>query len=136
MMNWKENTLYVAGRMMFKRVMGKASFCNIQDLTGKYPGICGKRSDRRRIICRISRNWISVISSVLKVKSFRTKTGEISIHAAEDDTSFQESYRSSGEVPRTDRYRYPLSSEICGSDHESGSQRYIYQTFQDPQGNP
>ena len=30
----------VAGRMMFKRVMGKASFCNIQDLKGKYTDIC------------------------------------------------------------------------------------------------
>ena len=33
----------VAGRMMFKRVMGKASFCNVQDLKGQYPGICGTR---------------------------------------------------------------------------------------------
>ena len=36
----------IAGRMMFKRVMGKASFCNIQDLQGKYSGLCGKRLHR------------------------------------------------------------------------------------------
>ena len=37
----------IAGRMMFKRVMGKASFCNIQDL---HPGIRCKRCDRNRVL--------------------------------------------------------------------------------------
>ena len=53
---------------MFKRVMGKASFCNIQDLTGKYPGLCGKRQHWRRCIIKILRRWISVISLALREK--------------------------------------------------------------------
>ena len=59
----------------------------------------------------------------IKGEVFKTKTGEISIHAAEDDTSLQESSDPSGEVPWTDKYRYSLPSEICRPDHESGSQR-------------
>ena len=54
----------IAGRMMFKRVMGKASFCNIADLKGRMQayisrdaigddsGLCCKRPDRRRKLCR------------------------------------------------------------------------------------
>ena len=34
MRNWKESSVSIAGRMMSKRVMGKASFCNVQDLKG------------------------------------------------------------------------------------------------------
>ena len=39
-------SVVLAGRMMSKRVMGKASFCNIQDLQGQYPVLCGKRQHR------------------------------------------------------------------------------------------
>ena len=40
----------IAGRMMFKRVMGKASFCNVQDLQGSSPGLRGKRQHRGRFL--------------------------------------------------------------------------------------
>ena len=40
----------VAGRVMQKRVMGKASFCNILDLQRKYSVLCCKRQYRRRVI--------------------------------------------------------------------------------------
>ena len=40
----------IAGRMMSKRVMGKASFCHVQDLKGNDPVLCGKRQYRRRCI--------------------------------------------------------------------------------------
>lgn len=72
----------VAGRMMFKRVMGKASFCNIQDLQG-------------RIQAYVARDEIGVeeykdfkkmdIGDIIGIKGtvFATKTGEKSIHAKE-----------------------------------------------------
>lgn len=71
----------IAGRMMFKRVMGKASFCNIQDLKGS-------------IQCYIARDSIGEepyadfkkydVGDILGISGdvFRTKTGEMSIHAA------------------------------------------------------
>ena len=74
--------LAVAGRMMFKRVMGKASFCNIQDLEG-------------RIQAYVARDEIGVeeykdfkkmdIGDIIGIKGtvFATKTGEKSIHAKE-----------------------------------------------------
>ncbi len=54
----------------------------------------------------------------------------------ENDYVNQEFTDPSGEIPRTDRYRYSLSSEICRSDHEPGQQESIYQTFSDPQRDP
>ncbi len=71
----------IAGRMMFKRVMGKASFCNIQDLKGD-------------IQCYVARDSIGEgsytdfkkydVGDILGIRGevFRTKTGEKSIHAA------------------------------------------------------
>ena len=52
----------VAGRMMFKRVMGKASFCNIQDLKGKHSGHTLQETISERILIKISRNTTLVIS--------------------------------------------------------------------------
>ena len=72
----------IAGRMMSKRVMGKASFCNVQDLKGN-------------IQCYVARDAVGEepykdfkkydIGDIIGVRGqvFRTKTGEISIHAAE-----------------------------------------------------
>ena len=72
----------VAGRMMFKRVMGKASFCNVQDLQGN-------------ILAYVARDDIGEdsykdfkkydVGDILGIKGFvfKTKTGEISIHAKE-----------------------------------------------------
>ena len=72
----------VAGRMMSKRVMGKASFCHVQDLKGM-------------IQCYVARDAVGEepykefkkldVGDIIGVKGevFRTKTGEISIHAAE-----------------------------------------------------
>ncbi len=72
----------IAGRMMSKRVMGKASFCNVQDLKGG-------------IQCYVARDAIGEepykdfkkmdIGDIIGLKGtvFKTKTGEISIHASE-----------------------------------------------------
>ena len=74
-------TVSVAGRMMFKRVMGKASFCNIQDLKGS-------------IQAYVARDVIGVdsytdfkkydVGDIIGITGevFKTKTGEISVHAA------------------------------------------------------
>ena len=75
-------TVTIAGRMMSKRIMGKASFCNVQDLQGN-------------IQCYVARDVLGQepyqdfkkydIGDIIGVRGevFRTKTGEISIHAAE-----------------------------------------------------
>ncbi len=54
-MDGKPTTVTVAGRMMQKRVMGKASFCNVQDLKGNIQSICGKGQDRRRFLQRFQK---------------------------------------------------------------------------------
>ena len=50
--------------------------------------------------------------------AFRTKTGEVSIHAEKMTLLSKSLTDPSGEISRNYRYRYALSSEICGSDHE------------------
>ena len=80
----------------------------------------------------------SDIGDIYGVKgyAFRTKTGEISIHAEEITLLSKITSDASGEVPWTDRYRYQISSEICRPDHESGQQRGIYQALTDIKGDP
>ena len=46
---WEGKEVSVAGRMMSKRVMGKASFCNVQDL-GKYPDLRSQRQHWRGVL--------------------------------------------------------------------------------------
>ena len=94
----------LAGRLMSKRVMGKASFGNVQDLQGN-------------IQCYIARDSIGEdsykdfkkmdIGDIVGVKGevFKTKTGEISIHADCCDPSFQESADPAGEIPWPDQIR-------------------------------
>ena len=80
--NYEEKNVCIAGRLMSKRVMGKASFCNIQDRNG-------------RIQCYVSKNDIGDesyadfkkydIGDIIGIKGFvfKTNTGEISVHAKE-----------------------------------------------------
>ena len=72
----------IAGRMMFKRVMGKASFCNIQDLKGKMQVYVARDSIGEEAYADFKKSDIGDIFGV-KGYVFRTKTGEISIHAVE-----------------------------------------------------
>ena len=70
----------IAGRMMFKRVMGKASFCNIQDLKGRIQVYVARDSvgeDEYKDFKKLD------IGDIIGIKGtvFTTKTGEISIHA-------------------------------------------------------
>ncbi len=72
----------IAGRMMFKRVMGKASFCNIQDLKGSIQAYVAKDSIGDEPYADFKKSDIGDIYGV-KGYLFRTMTGEISIHAEE-----------------------------------------------------
>ncbi|MCI5919337.1 MAG: lysine--tRNA ligase [Roseburia sp.] len=72
----------IAGRMMFKRVMGKASFCNIQDLKGNIQIYVARDNIGEESYADFKKSDIGDIYGV-KGYAFRTKTGEISIHAEE-----------------------------------------------------
>ncbi len=72
----------IAGRMMFKRVMGKASFCNIQDLQGNIQAYVA-RDDVGEDSYQDFKKYD--VGDILGIRGtvFRTKTGEISVHAKE-----------------------------------------------------
>ena len=70
----------IAGRMMFKRVMGKASFCNIQDLQGSIQVYVARDVIGTDSYTDFKRSDIGDIFG-LEGFAFRTRTGEISIHA-------------------------------------------------------
>ena len=72
----------IAGRMMFKRVMGKASFCNIQDLDGSIQVYVARDVIGTDAYADFKKSDIGDIYGV-KGYAFRTKTGEVSIHAEE-----------------------------------------------------
>lgn len=72
----------IAGRMMFKRVMGKASFCNIKDLKGNIQVYVARDAIGEDSYKDFKKSDIGDIYGV-KGYAFRTKTGEISIHAVE-----------------------------------------------------
>ena len=75
-------TVSVAGRMMSKRVMGKASFCNIQDLKGNIQSYVARDSVGEEAYKAFKKLDIGDIIGV-EGQVFKTKTGEISIHAAQ-----------------------------------------------------
>ena len=70
----------IAGRMMFKRVMGKASFCNIQDLQGNIQVYVARDAIGTDSYADFKKSDIGDIFG-LEGFAFRTRTGEISIHA-------------------------------------------------------
>ena len=70
----------IAGRMMFKRVMGKASFCNIQDLQGNIQVYVARDAIGEESYADFKKSDIGDIFC-LEGFAFRTRTGEISIHA-------------------------------------------------------
>ncbi len=78
----EEKEVTVAGRMMFKRVMGKASFCNIQDIKGRIQIYVARDSIGEESYKDFKK---SDVGDILGIKGtvFTTKTGEISIHATE-----------------------------------------------------
>ena len=79
---WEGKEAAIAGRMMFKRVMGKASFCNVQDLKGSIQVYVARDSVGEEPYKDFKKMDIGDIVGV-KGTAFTTKTGEISIHATE-----------------------------------------------------
>ncbi len=73
-------TVSIAGRMMFKRVMGKASFCNIRDLKGDIQAYVARDSVGEEPYAGFKKFDVGDIIGV-KGQVFKTKTGEISVHA-------------------------------------------------------
>ena len=72
----------IAGRIMSKRVMGKASFCNVQDLKGNIQSYVARDSIGEETYADFKKYDIGDIVGI-KGEVFKTKTGEISIHASE-----------------------------------------------------
>lgn len=75
-------TVSIAGRMMFKRVMGKASFCNVQDLEGNIQAYVARDNIGEDSYKDFKKYDVGDILGI-KGEVFTTKTGEISIHAQE-----------------------------------------------------
>ncbi len=78
---WEGKEVSVAGRMMSKRVMGKASFCNVQDLKGNIQSYVARDSVGEESYKDFKKMDIGDIVG-LTGTVFKTKTGEISIHAS------------------------------------------------------
>ncbi|MDE6714087.1 MAG: lysine--tRNA ligase [Lachnospiraceae bacterium] len=70
----------IAGRMMSKRVMGKASFCNIQDKTGNIQSYVARDSVGEEAYADFKKYDVGDIVGI-EGDVFKTKTGEISVHA-------------------------------------------------------
>lgn len=79
---YEGKTVSIAGRMMSKRVMGKASFCNVQDLKGNIQSYVARDSIGEEPYRAFKKMDIGDLIGITGFV-FRTKTGEISIHASE-----------------------------------------------------
>ncbi|HBA69492.1 MAG TPA: lysine--tRNA ligase [Lachnospiraceae bacterium] len=75
-------TASIAGRIMSKRVMGKASFCNVQDIQGNIQSYVARDSIGEESYADFKKYDVGDIVGI-KGEVFKTKTGEISIHASE-----------------------------------------------------
>ena len=118
----EEKIVSLAGRMMFKRVMGKASFANLRDKNGDMQ-IYVTRNDLGDEAYAAFKKFD--VGDILGVKGFVFKT-----------KTFQEPADFTREVPWLNGHGYALSAEICGSDHESGGQGHLHQAFADHKGDP
>ncbi len=72
----------IAGRMMSKRIMGKASFCNVQDLQGNIQSYVARDSVGEEEYKAFKKLDIGDLVGI-KGEVFRTRTGEVSVHATE-----------------------------------------------------
>ena len=75
-------TVSIAGRIMLKRVMGKASFCNVQDLKGNIQSYVARDSIGEEAYADFKKYDVGDIVGI-KGEVFRTQKGEISVHASE-----------------------------------------------------
>lgn len=75
-------TVSIAGRLMQKRVMGKASFCNVQDLQGNIQSYVARDNIGEEAYADFKKYDVGDLVGI-KGEVFLTKTGEISVHASE-----------------------------------------------------
>jgi lysyl-tRNA synthetase class 2 len=80
--NYEDKTVCIAGRLMAKRVMGKASFCNIQDRNGRIQSYVSKNDIGDESYAEFKKYDIGDIIGI-KGFVFKTKMGEITVHAKE-----------------------------------------------------
>ena len=78
----ERQSVSIAGRVMSKRVMGKASFCNVQDIQGNIQSYVARDSIGEEAYADFKKYDVGDIVGI-RGEVFKTKTGEISIHAAE-----------------------------------------------------
>ncbi len=78
---WEGKEVSIAGRLMSKRVMGKASFCNVQDLKGNIQSYVARDSIGEEEYKEFKKLDIGDLVGI-KGTAFTTKTGEISIHGS------------------------------------------------------
>ena len=145
--NLEGKSVVLAGRMMSKRVMGKASFCNIQDLQGNIQSYVARDSIGEEEYKAFKKMDIGDIVG-LEGEVFKTKTGEISIHASKV-TLLSKSLQILPEkfhgLTNTDiRYRQRYVDLIMNPEVKDTfikrskiikeiRKRHLYQTFQDHQ---
>ena len=131
----ESQSVRIAGRMMSKRVMGKASFCNVQDLQGGIQCYVARDSvgeEEYKAFKKLDIGDIIGIEGVV----FKTKTGEISIHAeklvllSKSLQILPEKYHGLTNTDTRYRQRY------VGSDYESGSKGHFCKAFPDHQHDP
>ena len=80
--NLENKQVTIAGRMMFKRIMGKASFCNLSDRYGSMQCYVARDSIGEEAYAEFKKYDVGDVSGV-KGYVFKTKTGELSVHAEE-----------------------------------------------------
>ena len=102
----------IAGRMMSKRVMGKASFCHVQDLQGTIQSYVARDSVGEEAYKDFKKLDVGDIIGI-RGEVFRNKNRRNFHPCFRSDPAFQEPSGSSGKVPRPDQYGSPLPSEIC-----------------------
>ena len=110
----------VAGRMMLKRVMGKASFATLQDMQRAASSSTSRRRRRRRAH-EAFKHWDlgDIVGATGTL--FKTKTGELTVKCDDDAPARQGAAPAAGEVPRPDRPGAALPPALRRPDHQSRS---------------
>ena len=125
----------VAGRMMLKRVMGKASFATLQDMTGRiqlYVTADAVGADAHDAF----KHWDlgDLVGATGHV--FKTRTGELSIKVSVDPPAGEGAAAAAGEVPRARRPGAALPPALRRPHHQPGVARRVRQALADRAGDP
>ena len=125
----------VAGRLMLKRVMGKACFGTLQDMSGRiqlYVTLDGVGAEALDAFKRYDLGDILGARGTL----FRTKTGELSVKCSAVRLLVEVAAAAAGEVPRHDRHGAALPAALRRPDHQRAVARRLRQALADRAGDP